>query len=1054
MRRGWLNAVAVLVCSVGLGGVPGLRAQMLHAPDGSMDVAGAGAGAGAGGWAGAWAGTGSGGARSGAGVAGPVGVRVGDHPGFGRLVFDLPAGVTSQAAMEGDRLLLVFSANATAGRPGGLPRNVVGFEARPGSATLVVAPGAQIRPLRIGSRMVVDVLDPPDAAPVAPVSPASPKPAGRSRPGGRWKAEPRAQAPEPASEGLAPNTSALTLNLSADLEATQRAQAGEQVREQIREQAEAGRPVAEAAPTVPVVREALAGRGLPQAEDASSAGAPGPEPGREVAAPAVAASPVGSPAGGPSVRPAGYAPFVVPADASVGAAAFRRGGFGLVVFDRRLGPVAVPWADGQAVPGAVTTTIQVPLGAEWRLRLARVASGWRIETTETEWDGSQAGGLLAGGVEAAEPAPGRASKPSGEVKAGEAKAGDAATLFGLPRPGRSVAVVDPTTGGALLVGTSLTDGPESGFAGTRRAPDHVVLPSWLGVVVEPLSDQLELRAGAGGFVLRGSAAAPAGPMARGRQFDLPDEPVAALSNRLKGALASAAAAAPRARSRPRVAAAQAYIALGLGMEAQSLLSLVAAEDPQMMADARFVALGGMAAVLAGRPEEADGLDDPRLMDPAMEGGAEIGLWQGLRDRRLGRETPAALGLAAGSALAWSYPPTLRRSVWPDVAEAAVEAGVAVPETQLPRFARALRLERAGRVEEALAAYAALRAGTDRLDQVRATLREAELGLASGRIGPGAAADTFERQGFAWRGDAMEARTRIRAAELRAAAGGWRAALDQLRATEAAFPDQRAVVAARKAAVFQSMLAADGAGLSPLEVVMMASDYADCVPEGAAGGVLAALLADKLTALDLPARTIPVLQGLVRATVAGPGRAEFGARLAHLLLEAGDAPGAALALRSSEAPGLPPALLDRRALLVARAQAAQGDVAAAASGLVAAGTPAADELRATLLAGAGDWRGSYAALGALASKTVPALGVLSDSQQDVLLRQASAAVQMHDPAALATLLGHAARMTGARADLFRVLTAPPVGQVAELPRAATELRLARAIPQRLGEIGGR
>ena len=491
------------------------------------------------------------------------------------------------------------------------------------------------------------------------------------------------------------------------------------------------------------------------------------------------------------------------------------------------------------------------------------------------------------------------------------------------------------------------------------------------------------------------------------------------------------------------------LALGLGPEAHALTQLVAADDPQAAADAQFQALTGTAAVLANRLDEAAGLDDPRL-----EASSEIQLWRGLRDRRLGRETPAARALPEAVALAWSYPETLRRTVWPDVAEAAVEAGVQVPPERLTPFTRALLLERGGKVEAAIAAYQALQNGPDRLDQVRGAIGGTELRLAAGQIGAGEAADMMERQAFAWRGDRREAAIRLRGAALRAAAGGWRAALDSLRETERLFPEQRDAIGAQKAMVFQTMLSADGGAMSPLDVVLLAADYADCVPTGPTGAGLAALLADKLMALDLPARAIPVLQGLVQGAPPGPARAEFGARLARLLLEGGNPAGAEAALQASAAPGLPAPLQEARGLVQAKARAAQNDTPGAIAGLMNIGGAAADDLRASLLADKGDWPGSLQALNDLATHLVPAAGPLPDAAQDVLVRQASAATQAADGPALRRLEASAPRMSGPRADLFRILTSAPVTGPAELPRAAKDLTLARAIPSRLQELGAR
>lgn len=78
------------------------------------------------------------------------------------------------------------------------------------------------------------------------------------------------------------------------------------------------------------------------------------------------------------------------------------------------------------------------------------------------------------------------------------------------------------------------------------------------------------------------------------------------------------------------------------------------------------------------------------------------------------------------------------------------------------------------------------------------------------------------------------------------------------------------------------------------------------------------------------------------------------------------------------------------------------------------------------------------------------GALQDSQRRTLLRLATAAARADDGSALATLRQqNAARMdTGPLADMFRLLTADPVRNIAELKRSAQETTLAHALPNQL------
>lgn len=302
--------------------------------------------------------------------------------------------------------------------------------------------------------------------------------------------------------------------------------------------------------------------------------------------------------------------------------------------------------------------------------------------------------------------------------------------------------------------------------------------------------------------------------------------------------------------------------------------------------------------------------------------------------------------------------------------------------------------------------------------------------------------------MAWRGDAREGVTRLRAAELRTKAGAWRPALDWLKQTETLFPDLRTAVRSQKGAVFLAMLSDAAPPIAPLDLVTLAANYADSIPDGAEGAAVAALLADKLVELDLPERAASLLQGLMRATSPGPAQAALGLRLAQLRLEAGDPTGANAALAGFTTADLPAEMTAAQALMRGRIQAAQGNLTAAIGTLTALGTANADELRAKLLEQKADWRGALAALNDLAAKTVPTDGPLSEKQQDIVLRQASAAVQAQDVDAAQAMAQQVSRLTGAREDLFRVLMARPVREATDLPRARTDIALARAIPERL------
>ena len=892
-----------------------------------------------------------------------VPVRAGDHPGFGRLVFDVPDPSAVHVVEQGRRLLVVLGGGRVVDAPAALPRNVESFTPAPGAAAIVVAPGARGRTTRIEGRLVLDVLDAkprakgkePATAPPTPTpvisEPDQPLPAQRVARADAAPASPAPRAPEPAAAASAPSTPA---------------------------------------PTMPV--------------------------------------PMPTQAAPDSVR--------IKSAPTMGAAVFRRGEDEVVVLDDVV-PVDADALrdalDGEVLPKSrapQATVLSFRKRPDQQIGLTRTQSGWTISR--------RAVASAADGPD----------EPAGPLA--------------IQQPGRVVAVTDPASGPPLLVLTSLANSKEE-RAG-QKLPEFTIVPASLGLVIEPLSDQVDLRIGKDGAVISIAGRtwqgqpSPLIPQALARRFDLPPLAAPALMERLQAQLTASAAAPPRGRTRERLRAAESMIALGMGAEASAMLSLIGSDDPAMATDAAFNGLTGVAALLAGRLADA-----APLADPQFDGDDEIGLWRGLRDMAATGRTAVPLGRLLPLVL--TYPAPLQDRLLPVLAEAAVDQAddVSLPTVLAPfspmaelSYARALQASRSGKPDAALELLDRLASGSDLLRAIRAREKAAEIRLAQGRLTPGQAAAEFERLSLAWRGDDREVAMRLRAAALRSDAGDWRAALEGLRdlaklTADAGSEDVRTRIRARTGEVFRRIAEGAGPPVPPLDLVTLIAEHADSVPAGEVGQALTALLADKLVALDLPLRARPVLQTLMRTAAEGPVRAEIGARLAQLLLDGGSTADAQAALADSGAPNLSQALQQRRMLLEAKALVAQNNPAGAIERLAAIGTTEADDLRANLLAQAGDWPGSLSVLNRMVAATVPGEGPIGAAQQRLLLRQASAAVQAGDVQALHALQQrYADRVSEPDATAYRLLTAAPVRQGSDLPRAGRELALARTLPMQLSE----
>jgi hypothetical protein len=129
-----------------------------------------------------------------------VGVRVGDHPAHGRVVLDLAApGLPYQVEEDagGVRVRLGLDLAIELPSPRRLPRNVQGLSAEADGLRIVTRPGSRLRHYRLGSRVVLDVMDGSTPAPRA----AEARPASASR-------NPRAWGAVPLGEVAAPVTAA------------------------------------------------------------------------------------------------------------------------------------------------------------------------------------------------------------------------------------------------------------------------------------------------------------------------------------------------------------------------------------------------------------------------------------------------------------------------------------------------------------------------------------------------------------------------------------------------------------------------------------------------------------------------------------------------------------------------------------------------------------------------------------------------------------------------------------------------------------------------------
>jgi hypothetical protein len=997
-----------------------------------------------------------------------VTIRSGNHADFGRVVFDAPPRASYHVVRDGDRITVQFADDVALTGDPKLPRNVAALHADHAQAVLTVAGGATFHVARLGDHVVIDVFDPASASGDSSPGPASQRPAPpavaagtastphavvpRARPA--TAATPAAPTPAGSAAAAAPAAPVAPVPTSQPSEAapSERPTATATVPAPTPATPAARAAAAAPLPTPPPLPDSTAATAPPSVAAAPVSGGTAPVAGATAPPSAATASPSdATPSPEPislvatlATLPPGItgAAFLVPFSGDVGAAVFNRRGETLVVFDDRR-PIdlsalrsnaAFAEARVELLPAGTMIRMTPPPGTA--VALSKTSQGWTVA------------------VLAIPPQPLPLTPEPYE----------ALLSVAAREPGSVLAVADPMTGGTLFVGTQRQ--PGQAMLTLRRTAQFNLLPTAQGVVVVPLADTVALRAVPNGFALttapsplavsRDGADSLGDVAALTRRFDFPALPTDQLVRQLSAQVADAAALPLLARGPKRRAAAISMIGLGMGAEAEALLQLTAADDPRQAASADIVGLTAVAAMLAGRPAEADGIDDPRLT-----GTDEIVLWRALHVAMRDNNSPfAAIALVSTAPLLLSYPPPIRDRLLPLAAETMVRNGADAAATALLAraadlpgldLARAMLAQATGDTDAALTKYDALAAGDDQSVRARAAVRAVELRLATGKFDTRQAAEAFDRLLFAWRGDHRELALREKLAVMRQQLGEWRQALELLRDSETLFPDDVNDIHARLQASFDALLHEDGADkLPPLEFVALVDENADLVPNTREGEAMQAMLADKLVALDLPKRAGPVLDKLMRAVPAGPGRAAFGVRLAKLRLGESDAGGALAALAASDASDLPAALNEQRVLVRADAQARWGDVAGAISTLAGLGSAAADEARIDILEQAKDWLGADRALADYVAKTVPETGELNETARRSVLRLATAAARAGDEATLTSLRERQeARMgTGPLADMFRLLTADPVQGTGDLARAVREVGYARALPANL------
>ncbi|MFQ5774579.1 MAG: hypothetical protein ACE5GS_08690 [Kiloniellaceae bacterium] len=1025
-------------------------------------------------------------------------VRVGEHPGFSRLVFDWARPVGVRLDRESGRARLVFD------RSGELdlarfradpPPDVTDIAAEAGpkglSVVVAVAPGSKLRLLESDRSVVLDVLK-PDTALDAPA--AKPNDRRRRRPAGRGEPEQSGEAagftpPAPVPERKPEVPAAAETPPPPPAGRAPEAGSGAPIPLLPGQATAAGRPGAggqgpTAAPAEHGLRAENAPRPKPKPNRAGATRATGAEKAgpREAAAQKEANKAKGG-KGGRRARVGGVlvvadpAPVLIdtapsPARASlhpasrelrfewgdgVAAAVFRYGAHLWLVFDRpppgdlaraiaRLAPEVAP-VEQYVVSGATLIRLTAPPILE--PRVTRDGSAWVVDL----WPS------------------GRRPTPAIELEI-DARDKPAQVLFRMQGPERTLSFPEPGSGTPIIIVPAR--GENQGLDTAQTFPQFRALRSVQGLVLAPRSDGLEVTVAGNGVWVRhpdglilshggtlallksNVPAPPKGPrlfaLERWRRGGF--ENLTAIRRALQSALAQAE---PARIAEARLDLARFYFAHGFAAESVGVLRLGEVFDPRLGLDPEVRLMRGVGAFLSENYVAAAA----DLFHPSMIGEWEAELWHAAM-AAAARDWPVAADMFAQSEeLIGAYPHRVRTRL----RLLAAEARLGIEDAEgAKRYLDQARSDEPSVDEEAQIAFLVGRRlqvrGDDdaakalwqkvanltahRPSRARARLALLDLALAHDEVTPGQAIEELERLRFAWRGDHFEIMLLERLGELYVAQGQYRQGLEAFRRAASYFPTSRPaqVVAQRMREVFLDLyLGPLSEALPPLSALALYEEFKELTPPGATGDQVIARLAERLVEVDLLPRAAQLLTTQVKYRLSGPAKARMGGRLAsiHLL---DHAPAKALeALDMSDERDMAEDLRRARGYLRSRALSRLGRHDEALALLGDDDGPEALRLRADILWAQGDWPAAARVLARLVPARAPTDRPLTEAESRNVI----------DLAVALTMGGERARLIELNQAYWPAMAVGPDRETFALLARGLEAGRAKSIAEELAEV---
>jgi tetratricopeptide (TPR) repeat protein len=646
-------------------------------------------------------------------------------------------------------------------------------------------------------------------------------------------------------------------------------------------------------------------------------------------------------------------------------------------------------------------------------------------------------------------------------------------------------IEDPEAGDTLLVATALS--PARGFFKAQDFVEFRVLPSTHGVVIQPLSDDLNAELAADKLVIsrptgltlsavQGNAHSGVG-VASGVQRQVLDTQTwgfdrqADFKQRNWQLLSAAADASEARRLLARTDLARFYLARDMIYEAKAVLDVAIADQPPTAENPSAVVLRAVCNIMIGRAEM--GLKD--LASPFVGNQNDAPLWRALAYAKLGKWPEAREGFRAVEAGIGTLPLELQRNVMKEMIRAYIEVGDITGATaQLnefeaigipPEFEPTMALlsgrlnEGLGRMEDARRSYQFAAESKDRGAAAQGRLREIVLRQVRHEIERSDAISQLETLAATWRGDATEIEALQMLGRAYTDEGRYRDAFQLMRTAISVHPNSEMTrrIQEEAASTFDSLfLAGKGDTLPAIDALAMFYDFRDLTPIGRRGDEMIRRLADRLVSVDLLSQAADLLKHQVDNRLQGAARAQVAARLAAIYLMDRKPDRALAALRATRSGELSNELRNQRLMLEARALSETGRHDVALEVVANVPGPEAIRLRADIQWAAKRWVQAAEQIELLYGERWREFEPLEDKERLDILRAAVGYALGDDLLGLNRFREKFAAKMGDGPDrrAFDVLTAPAGSSDAEFGDVARALRAADTLENFLRDLRAR